>query len=90
MRLFTPPHLHQHLVLSVFGILVILKGMQRCSGKESACQYKRCKRHGFNPSIGKIPGVGNGFSILTWKIPWMEEPGRLQSVGSQRLCSVLT
>ena len=23
-------------------------------------------------------------SILAWKIPWMEEPGGLQSVGSQR------
>ena len=23
-------------------------------------------------------------SILAWKIPWMEEPGRLQSIGSQR------
>ena len=23
------------------------------------------------------------FSTLTWKIPWMEEPGRLRSVGSQ-------
>ena len=23
-------------------------------------------------------------STLAWKIPWMEEPGRLQSVGSQR------
>ena len=23
-------------------------------------------------------------SILAWKIPWMEEPGRLQSMGSQR------
>ena len=22
-------------------------------------------------------------SILAWRIPWMEEPGRLQSVGSQ-------
>ena len=22
-------------------------------------------------------------STLVWKIPWMEEPGRLQSVGSQ-------
>ena len=25
------------------------------------------------------------FSILAWKIPWTEEPGRLQSIGSQRL-----
>ena len=24
-------------------------------------------------------------SILAWKIPWMEEPGRLQSMGSQRV-----
>ena len=24
-------------------------------------------------------------SILAWKIPWMEEPGRLQSVGSLRV-----
>ena len=24
-------------------------------------------------------------SILAWKIPWMEEPGRLQSKGSQRV-----
>ena len=24
-------------------------------------------------------------SILAWKIPWMEEPGGLQSVGSQRV-----
>ena len=22
------------------------------------------------------------YSILAWKIPWMEEPGRLQSMGS--------
>ena len=24
-------------------------------------------------------------SILTWEIPWAEEPGRLQSMGSQEL-----
>ena len=24
-------------------------------------------------------------SILAWKIPWMEEPGRLQSIESQRV-----
>ena len=23
-------------------------------------------------------------SILAWRIPWMEEPGRLQSMGSER------
>ena len=25
------------------------------------------------------------YSILAWKIPWMEEPGRLQSMGSLRV-----
>jgi len=24
-------------------------------------------------------------SILAWRIPWMEEPDRLQSMGSQRV-----
>ena len=24
-------------------------------------------------------------SVLAWKIPWTEEPGRLQSMGSQRV-----
>ena len=30
-------------------------------------------------------GKATHSSILAWKIPWMEEPGRLQSVGSQRV-----
>ena len=24
-------------------------------------------------------------SVLAWRIPWVEEPGRLQSMGSQRV-----
>ena len=32
-------------------------------------------------------GEGNGThsSTLAWKLPWMEEPGRLQSMGSRRV-----
>ena len=50
------------------------------SGKETACQYRRC---GFEPWAGKIPPGGrNGnphqYSYLK-KIPWTEEPGRLHS-----------
>ena len=29
-------------------------------------------------------GMGIHFGILSWRIPWTEEPGRLQSWGSQR------
>ena len=36
----------------------------------------------------KSPGEGNGMithsSLLAWRIPWTEEPGGLQSAGSQR------
>ena len=28
-------------------------------------------------------GMATHSSILAWKIPWTEEPGRLQSMGSQ-------
>ena len=40
---------------------------------------------GLIPGSGRSPGGGNGnhSSILAWKIPWTEEPGRLQSMGSQ-------
>ena len=30
-------------------------------------------------------GMATHSSILAWKIPWKEEPGRLQSRGSQRV-----
>jgi len=25
------------------------------------------------------------YTILAWKVPWLEEPGKLQSTGSQRV-----
>ena len=37
------------------------------------------------PGLGRSPGEGMSihFSVLAWTIPWAEEPGGLQSVGSQ-------
>ena len=40
------------------------------------------------PGSGRSPGGGghgNHSNILTWRIPWTEEPGRLQFIGSQRV-----
>ena len=39
------------------------------------------------PGSGRSPGEGNAthFRILAWKIPWTEEPDRLQSMGSQKV-----
>ena len=54
--------------------------------KESTCQYRRHKRH-LPPGLRRSPGVENAIhsSILAWKIPWTEEHGRLQTMGSQRV-----
>ena len=30
-------------------------------------------------------GMATHTSVLAWRIPWTEEPGRLQSMGSQRV-----
>ena len=43
--------------------------------------------------VGSIPGLGRSLeegmathsSILAWRIPWTEEPGRLQFMGLQRV-----
>ena len=42
---------------------------------------------GLIPALERSLGVGNGThsSILVWKIPQAEEPGRLQSMGLQRV-----
>ena len=53
-------------------------------GRESPCQ---CRRHGFDPWSGKIPlrKWQTHCSIVAWRTPWTEEPGLLQSMGSQRV-----
>ena len=51
-------------------------------GKESACGAGDLASV---PGSGRSPGEGNGThsSVLAWKVPWTEEPGGLQSMGSQ-------
>ena len=63
------------------GILAVSGGSD---GKVSACNAG---------DPGLIPGqedplekeMATHSSTLAWKIPWMEEPGGLQSMGSQRV-----
>ena len=47
----------------------------------------QCRSPGFEPWVGKIPGGRHGsplqYSCL--ESPWTEEPGRLQSMGPQRV-----
>ena len=63
------------------------------SGKKSACKKKKkkiclqCMRHTFAPWVRKIleKEMATHPSILAWEIPWTEEPGRLQSMGLERV-----
>ena len=59
-----------------------------------ASQWTQCQRillltqadSGSIPGLGRSPGGGNGNTFhLAWRIPWTEEPGRLQAMGSQRV-----
>ena len=54
------------------------------AGKESTCDAGDL---GLSSGLERTPGKGNAtYSIiLAWRIPWTEEPGRLQSMGSQRV-----
>ena len=65
---------------TVFFNLILYWGI----GKEFTCSAG---------DTGSIPGwedlleeeMATHSSILAWKIPWMEEPAGLQSMGSQRV-----
>ena len=57
------------------------------SGKEPTCQVRRHKRCGFDPWVGKIPWKRKWqpTPVFLPGITWTEEPGELQSIGSQRV-----
>ena len=68
------------------GILLV-SGLPRwLSGKESASQSRR-QNEPQVPSLGQDDPLEKDmethFSTLAWRIPWIEEPSRLQSMGSQ-------
>ena len=71
-----------HLASSSPFILVDFLGDS--DGKESACNVKE---PGFWPYLESHleKAMAPHSSTLAWKIPWMEEPGRLQSMESLRV-----
>ena len=80
--LFREKLVHEYSSLSMWGFPT------GANGKEPACQ---CRRH----KETRVQSLGQGNSlekemathsiILAWRILWTEEPGRLQSLGSQRV-----
>ena len=52
-------------------------------GKVYSMQETRVRSLGQEDPLEKE--MAAHFSTLAWKIPWTEDPGRLQSMGSQRV-----
>ena len=52
-------------------------------GGDPAMQETWVRSLGWEDSLEK--GVATHSSILVWRIPWIEEPGGLQSTGSKRV-----
>ena len=60
--------------------MIMFHYIYSASGKEPACQ--------FDPWNNKIPleeAMATHSGSPAWRIPWTEEPGGLQSIGSQRV-----
>ena len=74
-------------IFKVFISPLCLGFLGGSDGKESVCNVGDL---GPIPGLGRSPGEGNGYmathsTILAWRIPCTEEPGGLQSIGSQRV-----
>ena len=85
-------------VMSINGIWKYLYHDMKISGVSSANRASLVPQTVENPpiiqetqvhSLGQEnlqeKGMATHSSILAWRIPWTEEPGRLQSLGSQRV-----
>ena len=61
----------------------LFESIEMIRSKESTCQAGSARDVG----SGRSPGGGNSnpFQFLAWRLTWTEEPGRLQSIGLQRI-----
>ena len=69
--------------LSCSSSFVHLTGSLLLGGGVAVCNAGLLKWLG--PSLFSHKAMAPHSSTLAWKIPWMEEPGRLQSMGSLRV-----
>ena len=83
-QLGTLSHLHGYVLLPLHLTGAPLPSLVAQQVKNPpAKQETRVQSLGWEDPLEK--GMATHSSILVWRIPWMEEPGGLQSVGSQRV-----
>ena len=63
-------------------------GLSGKKKKKKSANAGKVRDAGSVPGSGRSPGgagVATHSRILAWRIPWTEEPGGLQSIGSHRV-----
>ena len=80
---------NQLYISTLFNILFPYRSLQETSlvaqmvKHLSTMQETRVRCLGWEDPLEKEMAIHS--STIAWKIPWTEEPGRLQSMGSQRV-----
>ena len=64
----------------------ILEPKPRKAGDDHFQGFSGCSAFSAAATAAKEKAMAPHFSTLAWKIPWVEEPGRLQSMGLLFLC----
>ena len=86
MKKDSPQCSRAQLTLGSFSyFFLLMMGFSGSSdGEECACNARNL---GLIPGLGRSPGEENGYLLQKscWRIAWTEEPGSLQSLGSQKV-----
>ena len=77
---YNPPNqLHLNVTLSGIGVSLVAQMVKNLLAIQETCVQ----------SLGQEDPLEKGMttysSVLAWRIPWTEEPGRLQPLGWQRV-----
>ena len=79
MRNIIYVHLHKHVQIFVHEVFLVAQTVKNLP----AMQDTRVRSLGQEDPLEKQTETHS--NILAWRIPWTEEPGGLQSLGSQRV-----
>ena len=71
-------------IKNILQLNILIDHAGGSDGKESACN---AGEPGLIPASGRSPGEGTAThtNIFAWRISWTKEPGRLQSMGLERV-----
>ena len=77
---FFPQDIYLHLTVVVVVVDFLVAQMVKCL---STMRETRVQSLVWEDPLEKEMAIHS--STIAWKIPWIEEPGRVQSTGSQRV-----